>query len=53
MAQHVMLCDDLLCAVVQEWNDIFLSWSPDVFGNVVEVRVQAKDIWTPDIVLYN
>jgi len=38
---------------VQEWKDVLLAWEPDMFGNVHEVRVQTKDIWTPDIVLYN
>ncbi|KAG5443677.1 Neuronal acetylcholine receptor subunit alpha-4 [Clonorchis sinensis] len=35
------------------WNDHILTWDPNNYSQVVEVRVPAKQIWTPDIVLYN
>ncbi|CAH8664994.1 unnamed protein product [Dicrocoelium dendriticum] len=35
------------------WKDHILRWNPDNYSQVVEVRVPPKQIWTPDIVLYN
>jgi len=37
----------------QEWKDVMLRWEPDMFGGVQEIRVPVKQIWRPDIVLYN
>ena len=35
------------------WYDERLKWDPKSFGNVSDIRVNAGDIWTPDLVLYN
>nr|QQY02548.1 nicotinic acetylcholine receptor alpha subunit-4 [Cryptocotyle lingua] len=35
------------------WLDHILTWDPKNYSQVLEVRVPAKKIWTPDIVLYN
>ncbi|KAF5404832.1 Acetylcholine receptor subunit alpha 2 [Paragonimus heterotremus] len=35
------------------WKDHILQWDPNNYSQVVEVRVPPKQIWTPDIVLYN
>jgi len=40
-------------SVAQIWKDILLTWDPENFGGVNNVRVPASSIWTPDIVLYN
>ena len=31
----------------------FLSWNPSDFNNITHINVQPKEIWLPDIVLYN
>lgn len=36
-----------------EWEDIYLSWDPELFANITKVRVPSNKIWTPDIKLYN
>ncbi|XP_067275361.1 neuronal acetylcholine receptor subunit alpha-3 [Pseudorasbora parva] len=35
------------------WNDYKLRWNPKDFGGVEFIRVPSKNIWKPDIVLYN
>uniref|UniRef100_A0A8C5HGS5 Neuronal acetylcholine receptor subunit alpha-3-like n=1 Tax=Gouania willdenowi TaxID=441366 RepID=A0A8C5HGS5_GOUWI len=35
------------------WNDYKLKWNPKDFGGVEFIRVPSKNIWKPDIVLYN
>ncbi|KAG7267673.1 hypothetical protein CRUP_024465 [Coryphaenoides rupestris] len=37
----------------QEWNDYRLSWDPDKYEGLKKLRIPAKMIWLPDIVLYN
>ena len=37
----------------QEWNDEFLKWNPDDFGGLKKIRIPCRQIWLPDIVLYN
>jgi len=37
----------------QRWKDMLMTWDPENFGGVDNVRVPARRIWTPDIVLYN
>jgi len=32
---------------------MLMKWEPEDFGGVAMVRVPARRIWTPDIVLYN
>ncbi|CAF1035937.1 unnamed protein product [Rotaria sordida] len=35
------------------WNDYSLRWKPEEFGNIQTLRIPSKQIWTPDILLYN
>lgn len=30
-----------------------LTWDPELFGGIEEIRVPVSKIWKPDIVLYN
>ena len=39
--------------LIMKWNDSFLPWNPSDFGDIKIMRVPWKDIWTPDVVLYN
>ncbi|CAF3717859.1 unnamed protein product [Rotaria sordida] len=36
-----------------KWNDYSLRWKPEEFGNIQTLRIPSKQIWTPDILLYN
>ncbi|KAK3098157.1 hypothetical protein FSP39_016756 [Pinctada imbricata] len=35
------------------WRDVNLVWDPKEFGGVEEIRVPAKKVWKPDILVYN
>uniref|UniRef100_A0A7E4UZH7 Neur_chan_LBD domain-containing protein n=1 Tax=Panagrellus redivivus TaxID=6233 RepID=A0A7E4UZH7_PANRE len=35
------------------WNDIYLSWDPEEYGGIQEVRLPIDYIWKPDVLLYN
>lgn len=35
------------------WNDQFLTWRPDMNGNITEIVIPASNVWTPDIYLWN
>ncbi|XP_020496979.1 neuronal acetylcholine receptor subunit beta-2-like [Labrus bergylta] len=37
----------------QEWNDYRLRWDPDKYDGIKKLRIPSKNIWLPDIVLYN
>ncbi|BFY96986.1 hypothetical protein BsWGS_00026 [Bradybaena similaris] len=37
----------------QEWMDANLCWSPREYGGIEEMLVPSKEIWIPDVVLYN
>jgi len=39
--------------VTQTWTDVMLTWDPQLFGGVQEIRIPVAKIWKPDIVLYN
>ena len=39
--------------LIMKWNDSFLLWNPADFEGIEDIRVPWKDIWTPDVVLYN
>ncbi|XP_072013594.1 neuronal acetylcholine receptor subunit alpha-10-like [Amphiura filiformis] len=34
------------------WNDVYLQWEPNQWGNITNVSVFTKDIWKPDITFY-
>ncbi|XP_044061195.1 neuronal acetylcholine receptor subunit alpha-7-like [Siniperca chuatsi] len=35
------------------WTDIYLSWNPEKYPGVQNLRFPSDQIWTPDILLYN
>ncbi|KAI9519636.1 Acetylcholine receptor subunit alpha [Dissostichus eleginoides] len=37
----------------QRWLDVNLKWNPADYGGIRKIRVPSKDIWKPDLVLYN
>lgn len=41
------------CLPAQEWTDNRLAWNSSRYEGVNILRIPAKRIWLPDIVLYN
>lgn len=41
------------CLCAQEWTDYRLAWNSSRYEGVNILRVPAKRVWLPDIVLYN
>jgi len=39
--------------IVQTWKDPQLTWEPESFGGVTEIRLPIDNIWNPGIVLLN
>lgn len=39
--------------LLQTWTDPQLSWNPDNFDGLTEIRLPIEYIWTPSIVLHN
>ncbi|XP_075064538.1 neuronal acetylcholine receptor subunit beta-4 [Mixophyes fleayi] len=37
----------------QEWVDYRLTWNPAEYDDIRKLRIPSKQIWLPDIVLYN
>ena len=37
----------------QEWNDYNLRWNASEFGGVKDLRIPPKNIWKPDVLMYN
>ncbi|XP_064635186.1 neuronal acetylcholine receptor subunit alpha-7-like [Lineus longissimus] len=35
------------------WNDHRLKWDPNAYGKEKQIRVSSKNLWTPDVMLYN
>ncbi|KAM4603924.1 neuronal acetylcholine receptor subunit alpha-7-like [Polymixia lowei] len=35
------------------WTDIYLSWNPDNYPGVQNLRFPSSQVWVPDILLYN
>uniref|UniRef100_A0A1A7YNM9 Neurotransmitter-gated ion-channel ligand-binding domain-containing protein n=1 Tax=Iconisemion striatum TaxID=60296 RepID=A0A1A7YNM9_9TELE len=35
------------------WTDVYLSWNPENYPGVQNLRFPSDQIWTPDILLYN
>ena len=35
------------------WTDPRLAWNPEDFGGIDTIRINAKNIWIPDITSYN
>ncbi|XP_025101181.1 neuronal acetylcholine receptor subunit alpha-10-like [Pomacea canaliculata] len=36
-----------------EWRDELLTWNPEDYDNISDVRLPSDKIWIPDILLYN
>ncbi|XP_059175766.1 neuronal acetylcholine receptor subunit beta-3-like [Physella acuta] len=36
-----------------EWHDAYISWKPEDYGHVFNVRIPCHNVWTPDIKLHN
>ena len=41
------------CLCSQEWTDYRLAWNSSYYEGVNILRIPAKRVWLPDIVLYN
>ncbi|XP_020901360.2 neuronal acetylcholine receptor subunit alpha-10 [Exaiptasia diaphana] len=39
--------------VRQKWENQLLTWDPDKYNGIRQVRLDASKVWIPDIVLYN
>lgn len=39
--------------VIQQWNNEFLQWNASEYGDTTRVHFAPKEIWVPDIALYN
>lgn len=35
------------------WRDVNLMWNSSEYGNIKQINLEAADIWTPQIILYN
>ncbi|KAK5925018.1 hypothetical protein CgunFtcFv8_017579 [Champsocephalus gunnari] len=35
------------------WTDVYLSWNPEKYPGVQNLRFPSDQVWTPDILLYN
>lgn len=43
-----------LCSILfQYWTDIYLSWNPESYPGVQNLRFPSNLVWVPDILLYN
>lgn len=40
-------------AVLKQWVDEHLTWTPINFGGLTEIRLNPQEIWKPDVLLYN
>jgi hypothetical protein len=38
---------------MQEWKDANMRWNTSEYGNVQDVRIPPRYIWTPDLLMYN
>lgn len=39
--------------LLQYWTDIYLSWNPESYPGVQNLRFPSNLVWVPDILLYN
>ncbi|XP_023674173.1 neuronal acetylcholine receptor subunit alpha-7-like isoform X1 [Paramormyrops kingsleyae] len=35
------------------WTDVYLSWNPELYPGVKNLRFPSSQVWVPDILLYN
>ncbi len=54
MHYSLLILSHLSCVIVtlQEWVDEFLIWDPDSYEGIEHLMVPTKEIWIPDITLY-
>lgn len=50
---YVLGLTDLCICLCQYWTDIYLTWNPDIYPGVQNLRFPSDQVWTPDILLYN
>jgi len=53
---HVLEKEDAVESYVwlrQDWADPRLKWDPKDYGGVELIRLDAEDVWKPDVTLYN
>ncbi|KAF1752523.1 hypothetical protein GCK72_019078 [Caenorhabditis remanei] len=43
----------LYCWIEEYWQDEFLMWNPEDFGNIKSLHVPSEMIWKPDLLVYN
>ncbi|CAK8683324.1 unnamed protein product [Clavelina lepadiformis] len=36
-----------------KWTDTYLHWEPEEYGGIKDIRLPAKKVWKPDILIYN
>lgn len=48
---YIIFSNLTLC--FQHWTDIYLSWNPDSYPGVQNLRFPSNLVWVPDILLYN
>ena len=41
----------LLMSLIIEWQDWKMTWSPSDFGNLNEIQIPKKKVWTPAFVV--
>jgi len=39
--------------IKMQWRDVNLMWNTSEYGNIKQINLEAGDIWTPTIILYN
>lgn len=39
--------------IKMQWRDVNLMWNTSEYGNIKQINLEAGDIWTPQIILYN
>jgi nicotinic acetylcholine receptor len=42
-----------LLAIRQKWKDEYLTWDPEEFDGLSQIRLPANQVWTPDLVISN
>lgn len=57
ITEHELLTDEVLLYIVflgpQQWNNPYLRWAPENYGNLKQILVDPREVWVPDVVLEN
>merc|ERR1712226_163835 len=43
----------VMCTVRIMWTDKYMTWKPEQFGGIVEIRLHPNKLWVPDLLLEN